>query len=324
MNTAVVVPGGLAESLRAAPLIAAIGAGGGPPVVVCAPEGVELVRSLSGAGEVVPLAGLAAGRAGVVALWTALRSRRLDTALVCSERAWVRAAVFAAAIPRRLGCRAGLSDILLSTAVTCPREENRQRAWLRLASALGATSMPPGATLTPRGDALVQAESRLLATGVGDGRLLVAMAPGRGYGASPEQWMTERYAHLANRLASRHGAGIVLLGEAGDRQVVEALRVDLAAEVVDLCGELDLATAAAVISRCDLLVATDGPLLQVAAATGTPSVGLFAGSDGRRRGAVGTEHRVVQATANGAAASLDRIRVDDVLAAIEGSMEGAP
>jgi hypothetical protein len=57
---------------------------------------------------------------------------------------------------------------------------------------------------------------------------------------------------------------------------------------------------------------------------GTPTVGLFGPTDGRRRGPYGGEHRVVQALPPPGRrqdwpdqALMDRIRVDDVLAGIE-------
>ena len=100
-----------------------------------------------------------------------------------------------------------------------------------------------------------------------------------------------------------------------------SMRLDLAADTVDLCGELDLATTGAVIARCDLLIATDTPLLHLAAAVGTASVGLFGPTEGRVRAPAGGQHRVVQALPNGRMpASLDRIRVDDVLAGIESAL----
>jgi ADP-heptose:LPS heptosyltransferase len=322
VNVVVVVSGGLAETLKAAPLLRAMAsAPSGPPTVVCAPDGADLVRAMGGIGEVVTVAALG-GQGGLPGqLWSALRFRRVDVAVVCSERLGVRAAVFTAAVPRRVGCRAGFSDVFLTDAVPCPRDENRQQAWSRLAVALGFALPSAGPLLTPPQAVLDSAEQRLLATGIGDGRLLVAIAPGNAFSArGVDNWSPERYAHLANRLALRHGVGVVLVGDERDRSVAEALRIDLAAEALDLCGEIDLPTTAAVIARCDLLVSADTALLHVAAAVGTSSVGLFARTDGHRRGLPGPQHRIVQATANGSVASLDRIRVEDVLAAIEGAL----
>ncbi len=325
VNIVVVVAGGLTETLQAAPLIAAVSAGVDEPLLVAGPtSAIDLAQGVSGADSYLPVRGLATrpGAAGLARLWLELRGRRLDVALVCSESASVRAAVYLAGIPRRLGCAGGAGDRLLSDAVPCPSGGNRAQAWLGLAGRLGMPVGPMGMEYVPRAEATSTAEQWLLSGGLGDGRLLVAIAPGQGFSeAAIAPWSAERFAHLANRLATRHGAGIVLVGDPRDRQAADAMRLDLAAETVDLCGEIDLATTAAVIARCDLLIATDTPLLHLAAAVGTASVGLFGDSSGQVRAPAGARHRVVQALPNGhVRASLDRIRVDDVLAGIESAL----
>jgi ADP-heptose:LPS heptosyltransferase len=325
VNIVVVVAGGLTETLQAAPLIAALSAGIDEPLLVAGPpSATDLAQGLSGADQYLPVRGLGTRPtvAGLGRLWFELRRRRLEVAVVCSELVGVRAAVYAAGIPRRVGCGGGVSDRLLSDAVPCPPGGNRAHAWLGLAGALGIPVGLPGTEFVPRAEASSTAEQLLLSRGVGDGRLLVAIAPGNGFSDNVvTPWSAERFAHLANRLATRHGAGVVLVGDPRDRDTAEAMRLDLAADTVDLCGEVDLATTAAVIARCDLLIATDTPLLHVAAAVGTASVGLFGASEGRVRAPAGGQHRVVQALPNGrATGSLDRIRVDDVLAGIESAL----
>jgi lipopolysaccharide heptosyltransferase II len=327
MNTVVVVSGGLTETLQAAPMIAGLAEASDDPVLVaCPPSAADVARDLAGAGEVLPVAALSGGgrllRLG--GLWFELRRRRLDVAVVCSDSALVRAAVYAAAVPRRLGCRGGVSDILFSDRVRCEPGQNRGLGWLEICRHIdGGAVAAAEALFNPGAAATTVAEQLLLSNGVENGsRLLVAIAPGNGFSdTSVVAWSPERYAHLANRLASRHGAGVILVGDERDREAAEAMHLDLASQTLDFCGELNLATTAAVIARCDLLVAADTPLLHVAAAVGTPSVGLFGPTSGRRRAPAGREHRVVQAIPEGSAsASLERIRVDDVLAGIESAL----
>jgi ADP-heptose:LPS heptosyltransferase len=325
VNIVVVISGGLTETLQAAPLLAALsGATDERLLVACPPSAATLAEGLVGTDELLPVRGLARRPAlpGLFRLWLQLRSRRLDVAVLCTEVASVRAAVYLAGVPRRIGCAGGISDRLLSDRVDCASDGNRARGWMRLGGSLGQPPTAVGGEYAPGQQATGEAEQLLLSKGVGDGRLLVAIAPGDGFAdGSVPGWGAERFAHLANRLASRHGAGIILVGDDRDRRVADAMLLDLAADTVDLCGEVDLATTAAVIARCDLLIGADTPLLHLAAAVGTASVGLFGPTDGHARAPAGSEHRVVQALQNGnGRASLDRIRVDDVLAGIESAL----
>lgn len=323
MNIVVVVSGGLVETLQAGSLVSTLAHATGAPIpVACPAAAASVAHDMSCVGEVLSIPALAHGGGG--RLWVELRRRRVDVAMVCSASTQVRLATYLAGVPRRVGVTAGASDVLLTDRVRSERGQNRGLAWLELARAIGveAPPAPPGTGFEPGQAARRVAEELLLSNGVENGRLLVAIAPGRAFseGDAPA-WPAERFAHLANRLASRHGAGIVLIGDDRDRAVAEAMRLDLVGGAVDLTGELGLTTAAAVVARCDLLVAADTPLLHLAAAVGTASVGLFASTSGRQRAPAGGEHRVLQALTDGSAsASLDSIRVDDVLAGIESTL----
>jgi ADP-heptose:LPS heptosyltransferase len=226
-----------------------------------------------------------------------------------------------------------MRSLLLTGRVRPGRVENRAQTWLRLAQVAGVHQELHSPVFEPGPEARRRAEQVLHGTGLADGRLLVAIAPGTAFAdshaapAASTAWDPERWAHLANQLAQRHGAGILLVGSPQDRYTAERTKIDLRADATDLVGEIDLATLAGVIARCDLLVGTDTPLLQLAAAMGTPTVGLFGPTNGSRGGAYGRAHRVVQALAPPSyenspqeEASMDQIRVEDVLAGIEATI----
>ena len=128
--------------------------------------------------------------------------------------------------------------------------------------------------------------------------------------------------------AARHGAAIVFVGAAEDEDAATTAATDIAAPHADLTGQLDVLGTAALLQLCDLVICGDSPLLHLAAAVGTPTIGLFGPTDGRRRGAYGAEHRLVQALpqrrghhlVHGPGGMMEQIRVEDVLAAIETSL----
>jgi ADP-heptose:LPS heptosyltransferase len=322
----VVVAGDLVETLQAAPLLGALHAAGNGRVLLAAPPvASRLGGAMVGADELalVPaLGGTARLLDGVVSL----RRRRLDAVFLCSSRPRDRLLVYGAGVARRLGPGRGPFAHLLTTTVADPPDANRELVWLRLAAELGFPVGPDPRGFDPGEMARRTAEGLLLGGGFEDGRPLVVLVPrlvAAVPGVEPDRlrWNPERFAHLANQLGQRYGAGVVLLGEVDDRPLIDAVLIDCATPVLDLSGKLNLVEMAAVAERCDLLIACDSPLLHLAAAVGTPTVGLFGPSDGRRRGPHGTEHRVLQALPTGSLPGpVQRIRVDDALAAIESQL----
>ena len=114
-------------------------------------------------------------------------------------------------------------------------------------------------------------------------------------GRTIKQWEPERFAEVAQRLIAERAATIVLTGSAADRNVVDPVRQRLpAGSFVDLTGDLDLLTLAAIIARVDLFVTGDTGPMHVAAAVGTPVVAVFGPSDPARYAPRGPHDQVVR------------------------------
>jgi ADP-heptose:LPS heptosyltransferase len=337
----VVVAGGISETLQATPLLRTLRAGepSAQITLICPLSAQAIAEGVPPVDEVVAERALEGipGIGSAARTWWEMRRRRVDAVLLCSNRASLRLAAFLAGVPERFGPGGGLSSILLTGRSHGEPDENRSPAWLRLASLAGIRQELHAPYYQPGAEALREADALIHGTGLADGRLLVALAPGAGFAEMDGElsqaisWDGERYALLANQLALRHGAGILFLGTQADRPIVEQTMLDLGASAVDLSGQLDLRVVAAVLARCDLLVGGDTPLLHIAAAVGTPAVGLFGPTDGRLRGPYGSDHRIIQGVypdppsapagdGIGPPSVMDQIRVEDVLASIEASL----
>jgi ADP-heptose:LPS heptosyltransferase len=94
-----------------------------------------------------------------------------------------------------------------------------------------------------------------------------------------KQWRTERFAELARRLTAADGplpgARIAVLAAAHERAQAAPLLSGFPGGVIDLVGRTDLLTAAAVLRRSALFIGNDTGLMHIAAAAGTPTLGLF-------------------------------------------------
>jgi ADP-heptose:LPS heptosyltransferase len=334
VNIAVIVSGGAVETLQTAPLVQSLrspqSVGGHHVTLACPPQSAALARGISGVSDVLPLKALGRGHGplSLLAAIVALRRRRLEAVVVCSDRTEVHLIAYLSGVALRVGSATGATSLLFTHRTARPVGENRAATWLRLANALGHPAAPVVPYFDPGKEAIVLADRHLFAAGVAENHPILVMAPGTGWTepgdglpASALAWEPERYAHLANLLRARHGGAIVLVGAAEDRAAVDRVLVDLDAPALDLCGQLDILSAVGVVARCDLLVGGDGPLLHLAAAVGTPAVGIFGPTDGRRRGPFGPTHRVVQGIdRRHPGRATERVRVDDVLAGIENAL----
>ena len=119
-----------------------------------------------------------------------------------------------------------------------------------------------------------------------------ATVPGELY---HKRWPPERYALLADRLITKYGGGVVLLGDESERELNFVVRNDIDHPVLDLTGRLDLDEMGAVIQLCDAIIANDSGPMQLGVAVGTPTVALFGPTAARRFGPYGERHRAVQA-----------------------------
>jgi ADP-heptose:LPS heptosyltransferase len=110
-----------------------------------------------------------------------------------------------------------------------------------------------------------------------DGPIL-ALGPGANWRA--KEWRAERFAELALRLTAARaplaGARIAVLGGPGDvRQTSAVLDRFPPGRRIDLVGRTDLLTAAAILQRSSLFIGNDSGLMHIAAASATPTLGLF-------------------------------------------------
>jgi ADP-heptose:LPS heptosyltransferase len=95
-----------------------------------------------------------------------------------------------------------------------------------------------------------------------------------------KQWRAERFAELASRLTAPGGpladARVMVLGGPGERESARAvLSCVPPGRLIDLVDRCDLPTAAACLRRARLYVGNDSGLMHLAAAAGTPTLGLF-------------------------------------------------
>ncbi|MBW3558547.1 MAG: glycosyltransferase family 9 protein [Proteobacteria bacterium] len=116
-------------------------------------------------------------------------------------------------------------------------------------------------------------------------------------------WPAERFSILTQRLLGRDGplpdGRLLLLGGPDDRRTTEAVRREVSRKrVIDATGEVDLLIAYAMLKRARIFVGNDSGLMHLAAAAGTPTLGLFGPSDDRRYAPWGPHARALRGPRN--------------------------
>jgi lipopolysaccharide heptosyltransferase II len=218
----------------------------------------------------LPRGRLALGRQRALA--ERLRRERYGTALIML-RTWKSAlAPFLAGIPERVGfvgeARFGLVNDL----------RWGERHLPRMIDHFGALALPKGAPLPaewPLPELAVPpaelAEWRARRHLSADGRPVVTLAPGAvGRGKA---WPVGHYAELARMLAA-DGIHIWVLGGPQETRLAAQIAATAGPHVRDLTG-LDLRNAILALAAADVAVSNDSGLLHVAAALGTPTIGIF-------------------------------------------------
>jgi ADP-heptose:LPS heptosyltransferase len=123
-----------------------------------------------------------------------------------------------------------------------------------------------------------------------DGRFAV-INPGAGWPS--KLWPPQRFAAVAQHLGRRGVPTVVVWGGSQER--------DWAAEIVAgsngygwLAPATSLTELAALARRASLFIASDTGPLHIAAAVGTPCVGLYGPMSGQRNGPYGPQHVILQ------------------------------
>jgi lipopolysaccharide heptosyltransferase III len=141
------------------------------------------------------------------------------------------------------------------------------------------------------------AARRLLrAHGLAPTKLLIAMHVGGDGFNGRKRWAPKRFAEVANALIERFDAHVLLIGGKVDEPLAEKTAALIPHGATVLAGSTPLKVTAALIEEATLFVGNDSAPMHMAAAVGTPAVGIFGPSDWNEFhpvGKTGYQHRVV-------------------------------
>ena len=145
-----------------------------------------------------------------------------------------------------------------------------------------------------------------------DGGPIIGLGPTANWNG--KVWPPERFAALYQALAAGPlpGARAAIFAGPGPKEAaLAAPLLQLLPDAIDLTGQLELPQAAACLARCALFIGNDSGLMHLAAAAGTPTVGLFGPTPSAEYGPSGPRARVAQS----ATQEMDGLSVETALKA---------
>lgn len=209
-----------------------------------------------------------------------IRAQRFDTVFLVHPTprlAWIMAC---AGIPQRIGTGYRYYSVLMTHRVFEHRKDAKHHELeynLRLLGALDpgirTEGLKPDFGLRLQPEAVTRVASLLASNGPGGNEAFAVIHPGSG--GSARDWPLARFGALGAMLAERHNIRILVTGGAGEAAAVNAVVNDAGPRAISLAGMLSLPELAALYARAAVVVANSTGPLHLAAALGTPVVGIY-------------------------------------------------
>lgn len=239
----------------------------------------ELVEDYPGIDEILYYDDERGNLIPFFALVSVLRSKHFDIVFHTYPRFRLAVLTWFAGCPARVGTGYRWYSLFFNRKVYDHRktaEFHELEYNIRLMDSVGFSSgqvdLYPVITIKP--EAGMEVHKKLKANGIGDDDPIVLLHPGSG--GSARDWSPLNFGLLAKRLASSHpDVRIVVTGGKGEQEIVDIVARAAGDGVVPFVDMLTLREYAALASRSKVFVGNSTGPLHIAAAAGTPIVGLY-------------------------------------------------
>ncbi|HZL85718.1 MAG TPA: lipopolysaccharide heptosyltransferase II [Candidatus Krumholzibacteria bacterium] len=282
----VIAPSWLGDAVLSLPALHAL-ADAGASVDLLARRGTERIFAEVTAPERLHPVSAASRWQRLQSAWQ-LRSQRYAAALVLPPSASAAWMAMASGAERSVGERVGGRAFLLTDPIAAAgRATHLSRAYASLgAHALQICGVDAAPELADTANAMsrwpwlhasreeiLEGEEVLRGQGVEPSQAFLVLAPGARYGPA-KRYPPERFAAAAATLARDLACAVVLVGGRDDAPATAATRSHLPA-AVDLAGRTTQGALVGILARARGVLSNDSGVMHLAAALGTPVVGVF-------------------------------------------------
>ncbi|MDB5386121.1 MAG: Heptosyltransferase [Planctomycetaceae bacterium] len=239
-------------------------------------------------------------RGGVSAWWKLLRDiRQSKFDLVVDLQGLFRTSVmsWASRAPLRVGLQAARDGSSLACHLLVPNTSSQgpaHRRYWQVAEELGLGQLKQQAGIAiPDSDSAWAARVKANLSGP-----LLVIHPGARW--KTKQWPISHFSVVARQALRDLKMSAVVIGSRGESAAAEELvaavkREVPRGEILSLAGQTSIKQLSALLQKADLVLSNDSGPMHLAAAMGTPVVGVFTCTSSERSGPAGNLHRFVAA-----------------------------
>ncbi len=206
-----------------------------------------------------------------------IREEQFDAVVVVYPTLRLAWLMFLSGIPIRVGTGYRYYSLLFNRRVYEHRKDAKRHEVeynLNLLRTLGCESAGEPQFMIHLPDDVVQRVRRRCASaGIDLNRKIAVIHPGSG--GSARDWRAEYFGRLAAQLTGELHLQVVVTGTAGETELVNQVVESSQGSAIGLAGEFSLKELAAFIKQAQLFIANSTGPLHVAAAVGTPVIGLY-------------------------------------------------
>ncbi|MCX5680316.1 MAG: lipopolysaccharide heptosyltransferase II [Candidatus Omnitrophica bacterium] len=238
--------------------------------------------------------GLHRGVFGKLKLILSLRRKHFDTVYIL-HRSFTKAFIGLLTGARaRIGYPTKGRERLLTIAVDEPDVGTHSvRYFLNLAGEPAAAAKEPAYEFFVNDADRRYIKDYLSVRGIASDDKFIALCPGGNWG--PKRWPKESFAALADMLAQKYNAKVVITGGTREKELAESIGSMMKQSALVTCGDTNLKQLGAIFERSCLVVANDTGSMHIAVATGTKVIALFGPTSPEITGPYGTgNYRVVK------------------------------
>lgn len=229
---------------------------------------------------------------GKLKLICKLRSKRFNAVFIL-HRSFTRALLaYLSGIPERVGYRTKGRGALLTKKIPPPTEMmHRVDSFLNLLKAVGIGVKDRAYEFGIAGRERDFISRFLEDSAVKEDDILIGINPGGNWNL--KRWPAERFAELADALAKKYNAKIIITGAAGDIRLAEEIKKMMKATPIIAAGTTTLPQLAALLEKMRLFIAADTGPMHIAVSMKTNTIALFGPTSRQMTGPIGKGRYIV-------------------------------